>query len=47
MSDGEDLVHSILKIPPSRLSMKMKAKAHAGKTSKDLREWIRHQAELH
>ena len=47
MPADEDLVHSILNMLPSGLSMEMKAKAHAEKTSEDLREWIRLQAEFH
>ena len=38
MPADEDLVHSILRMLPSGLSMVMKAKAHAEKTSEDLRE---------
>ena len=41
MAEDEDLVHSILKMLASGLSMEMKAKARAEKTSEALRKWIR------
>ena len=44
MPADEDLVHSIINMLPSGFSMEMKAKAHAEKSSEDLREWIRLQA---
>jgi len=46
MPEGEDLVHSILKMLPPGLSREMMAKAHAESTPEALREWIRLQAEF-
>ena len=47
MPADEILVRSILKMMLSALAIEMKAKVHAEKTSEDLREWIRLQAEFH